>query len=72
MKRKEPGILALAELLQIPYETFPAEALETVDQPVEESEFVLLAAGEHSRLVVAKQAGDGITVAVAAGWRPEP
>lgn len=86
LKRKEPGILALAELLQIPYETFPAEALETVDQPVEESEFVrsvtgtgnvceraaLLAAGEHSRLVVAKQAGDGITVAVAAGWRPEP
>lgn len=84
-KKEEPGILALARHWQVPYETFPAARLETVEQPVEESEFVrsvtgtgnvceraaLLAAGQCSRLVVKKQAGEGITVAVAAGRRSE-
>ena len=84
LKKEEPGILDLAGQLQVPYETFTAEELENVKQPVEESDFVrsvtgtgnvceraaLLSAGEHGRLVVGKKPGNGITVAVAArGWK---
>ena len=79
-KRQEEGICRLAERWRVPFETFSAEALEQAEGIFDESEFVrrivgvgnvceraaLLGAGAGSRLVAAKQAENGVTIAVAA------
>lgn len=80
IKREEAGIRQLADEWKVPFLTFPAERLEQVPGVESESEFVrsvtgtgnvcestaLLAAGPGGRLLVGKQAGNGVTVAVAA------
>lgn len=80
-KRDEEGICELAKKWKVPFVTFPAEELERITKPVAESAFVrqvtgtgnvceraaLAGAGEGSRLLVEKQAKDGVTVAVASG-----
>lgn len=83
-KKEEKGICELARAWQVPFVTFPAEELEKVQEPVEESAFVrqvtgtgnvceraaLAGAGPGGKLLVGKQAQNGVTVAVAAGiWR---
>lgn len=79
-KKNEEGICSLAEQWEVPFVTFSAEELERVEGHFSESEFVrrtvgvgnvceraaLLGAGAGSRLVVPKQAVDGVTIAAAA------
>ncbi len=83
LKKEEPGICGLARELGVPFVTFSSRELEQIKAPVEESSFVravtgtgnvceraaLLAAGAGSRLIMKKQAADGVTVAAA--WRAE-
>lgn len=78
-KKEEAGICLLAEQWEVPFVTFSAEELEQAEGIFSESEFVrqtvgignvceraaLLGAGAGSRLIVWKQAGDGVTIAVA-------
>lgn len=79
-KKQEEGICRLSEQWKVPFETFSAEELEQAEGTFSESEFVrqtvgignvceraaLLGAGAGSRLVAAKQAENGVTIAVAA------
>lgn len=80
-KKGEEGICELAREWKVPFVTYPAEELEQITKPVAESAFVrqvtgtgnvceraaLAGAGEGGRLLVGKQAGAGVTVAVASG-----
>lgn len=79
LKSSEEGLLALSEKLGIEFVTFSAKQLEKVSGVFSESEFVrsvvgtgsvceraaMAAAGEGAKLLVRKQAQDGVTVAVA-------
>lgn len=79
-KRDEQGICQLAEQWNVPFVTYTAEELEQAEGSLAESEFVrktvgtgnvceraaLLGAGAGSRLVAAKYAENGVTIAVAA------
>ena len=79
IKKEEAGILAVAEELGVPFLTFSAEELNAVQGVFTPSGFVkqvtgtdnvcersaLAGAGAGARLLVKKQAADGITVAVA-------
>lgn len=81
LKKQEEGLLFLSEKWGVPFVTFSALSLEQITEPVEESSFVrqvtgtgnvcersaLLGAGEEARLLVKKQAENGVTVAVAEG-----
>lgn len=79
-KANEQGICAVAESLAVPFVTFPAEVLDTVDVPnpsdapkqavgtksVAEAAAIHCASLKHgARLVVEKQKGDGVTIAIA-------
>ncbi len=79
LKKDEPGIRAFAESLNVPFETFPAETLNAAPGDFSASGFVKKITGtdnvcERSLVcsgaapVCAKQARDGITLAV--GERP--
>ena len=77
LKKDEPGLIAAAAELGVPFETFSAEALAAVEGDFSTSSFVqgitgvdnvceraaVLASG--GKLVVRKTAADGVTVAVA-------
>lgn len=79
LKKDEAGILSLAEGLDVPFDVFEAETLADVAGTVSASEFVksvtgvdnvceraaLAAAGANGELIVNKQAGNGVTIAVA-------
>ena len=79
IKAEEPGIKALAEYWKVPLITYEASLLEKVQGDFASSEFVkktvgvdsvaersaVLAAGSGSKLVVCKQAENGMTIAVA-------
>ncbi len=79
IKAEEPGIKALAEYWKVPLITYEASLLEKVQGDFASSEFVkktvgvdsvaersaALAAGSGSKLVVGKQAENGMTFAVA-------
>lgn len=81
LKKDEEGICRLALEWEVPFVTFPAEALEQVRGSVLESAFVrqvtgcgnvceraaLAGAGAGGCLLVGRQAADGVTAAVAAG-----
>ncbi len=86
IKRREAGLLELAAAWKVPFVTFSAEQLGRVQGSFNESDFVrqtagvgnvceraaLLAAGPGARLIVPKQAADGVTVAVAQKkWKRE-
>lgn len=75
LKADEKGILALAEALDVPFETYTAETLKSVDDRFEGSEFVRKVTGVGSvamssgymasnqgNCVVEKVAGNGVTV----------
>ena len=79
IKAEEPGIKALAEYWKVPLITYEATLLEKVQGDFASSEFVkktvgvdsvaersaVLAAGSGSKLIVRKQAENGMTIAVA-------
>lgn len=79
LKQQEEGILKTAEELQVPFCTYGAEILQNITESVTSSVFVqavtgvdnvceraaLTGAGPGAELLVHKQAGDGVTVAVA-------
>lgn len=79
LKKQEPGLCSLAKLRGTSFQTFSAEELGQAEGSEAESPFVrqvtgvgnvceraaLLGAGPNGRLVVKKQAADGVTVAVA-------
>ena len=78
-KKEEEGILVWAGRNRIPFLTFPEEALRSVEGVFHGSDFVertvgvdnvceraaLGAAGENGKLILEKQAADGVTVAMA-------
>ncbi len=80
LKKEEAGILYVAEKLGVPFFTFSAARLEAVPGEFTPSGFVkqvtgtdnvcersaLAGAGEGAKLLIRKQAADGITAAVAA------
>ena len=79
-KAEEAGIKALAAELAVPFRTYTAAELEEVPGDFSESAFVraqtgtgnvceraaMRSAGEGGRLIIAKTAGSGMTLAVAA------
>jgi cobalt-precorrin 5A hydrolase len=79
LKKEEVGVHALADHLRVPFHTWTAEELLAVPGVFTESAFVkettgvgnvceraaVLAAGTGSRLLVKKQAMQGVTIAVA-------
>lgn len=79
LKQQEEGLLKAAEELQVPFCTYSAEILQNITESVTSSVFVqaitgvdnvceraaLAGAGPGAELLVCKQAGDGVTVAVA-------
>lgn len=79
LKREEAGLIAVADRLKVPFYTYPAGELDQVEGIFTASEFVrkttgtdnvcersaLMAAGPEGRLLVRKQALDGVTIAVA-------
>ena len=79
LKERERGLLVFSSMNHIPFLTFSAEELEAVKGEFSQSEFVrsvtgvsniceraaVAAAGADAKLVVSKQAGNGVTVAVA-------
>jgi cobalt-precorrin 5A hydrolase len=79
IKAEEPGIKALAEYWKVPLITYEASLLGKVQGDFASSEFVkqtvgvdsvaersaVLAAGSGSKLIVRKQAENGMTIAVA-------
>ena len=79
IKAEEPGIKSLAEYWKVPLITYEATLLEKVQGDFASSEFVkktvgvdsvaersaVLAAGSGSKLIVGKQAENGMTIAVA-------
>lgn len=83
IKKEEAGILAAAEELGVPFYTYPAAVLDAVAGAFTSSAFVkgvtgtdnvceraaLAAAGKGGRLLVKKQAANGVTVAVAGIYR---
>lgn len=86
IKKKEAGILAVAGEWEVPFRTFSAAELCKAEGEFSASEFVeqttgvdnvceraaLLAAGKEGTLLVKKQAGAGVTIAVAAlPWKKE-
>lgn len=76
-KDKEPGILKFAEENQLPYLTYSPEELEGIEGTYSDSDFVKKIAGVgnvceraavlagNGRLILKKQAGNGVTVALA-------
>ncbi len=78
-KKDEEGLLQYAKKLRIPFYTFTADELNAVEGEFDSSEFVketvgvdnvcersaMAAAGTGAELILSKQSGDGITVAVA-------
>lgn len=76
LKKEEPGICALAQELQLPYETWPEQVLAGVPGTFSASPFVkevtgvdnvcerAVIAGGAARILVAKTAKDGMTMAV--------
>lgn len=79
LKKEEAGLRELAEVWKVPFLTFSAEKLEQVPGSFSESPFVreitgtgnvceraaVLAAGAFARLIVPKQAANGVTIAAA-------
>lgn len=79
LKKEEDGLKALAASWRVPFQTFSADELEKVPGTFSESDFVrkitgtgnvceraaILAAGIGAKLVVSRQALDGVTIAVA-------
>jgi len=79
LKTREEGLWELAQYYHIPFMTYSAEALESVEGDFSESEFVrektgvanvceraaMYAAGEGGALIQKKEAENGMTVAVA-------
>ncbi|MDO4344282.1 MAG: cobalt-precorrin 5A hydrolase [Eubacteriales bacterium] len=78
LKAQEPGILAFAKKYGIPYVTYPAEELAKAEGEFSESAFVESVAGvanvcersavlsaENGRLIQKKDAGGGVTAALA-------
>lgn len=79
VKADEPAVTALSKAFGCDLRFYPADALATVPGEFAESSFVqeqvgvgnvceraaLAAAGEKGALVLSKQAGEGVTVAVA-------
>ena len=80
-KKDEPAVMALSRKWKLPLIVFAAEVLKKAEGDFASSEFVarvvgvdnvceraaVLAAGRGSKLIVRKQARDGMTVAVAVG-----
>lgn len=84
LKKEEPGILAFCSKLRIPFVTFAARELMQAEGMFSASDFVssvtgadnvcersaVLAAGKSGRLIARKQAGNGVTAALALKeWR---
>ena len=76
LKKDEPGLLAFCQAHQLPLRTFPAEVLAAAEGDFTPSEFVKgvtgvdnvcerAAAAAGGRVIVPKQARNGVTVAVA-------
>ena len=79
IKQNEIGLMTLAQFYHVPFVTFSAEELKLAEGSFSESEFVekttgvsnvceraaVLCAGADARLVLAKTAHDGMTLAVA-------
>lgn len=74
-KRDEPGLIALARHLQVPFETFPAQVLMEQEGEFSSSAFVRQTTGADNvcersaavrsrELVIPRQARDGMTLAV--------
>lgn len=79
LKASEEGIISLCREIDVPFVTFSAEELNAVEGEFSHSEYVkkitgvdniceraaMKAAGKKSRLVMTKQMGNGMTMAVA-------
>ena len=86
IKKEEPGVLALAEKLGCPYDTYSAETLMLAEGDFSSSDFVrdttgadnvcersaVTAAGEGAELLVGKTVFPGVTLAIARARKEKP
>lgn len=82
LKEQEAGLIRLADRLQVPFQVYPPETLKGLSGAFSGSEFVrsvtgvdnvceraaVAAAGADAVLLIPRQAGKGITIAVAERW----
>ncbi len=79
LKSEEQGLIIVSQMLQVPFETFSGQMLNSIEGEFNDSEFVkkitgvgnvcersaLAGAGSNGTLLIRKQAGDGVTIAAA-------